>query len=82
MAPKLPLADDSARPPTAIAVIEARLAALDPDIVQASYEIDLSLLRWSLSLTPLERLRSCTRSARALARLRRADHDPATADRG
>jgi len=66
----------------ALAALEARLAALDPDLVQASHEVDLGLLRWSLAMTPLERLRACTRSARALARLRRsADERPST-DRG
>lgn len=38
---------------------------------QAAAEVDRSLLRWALEMSPLERLRACTRAARALARLSR-----------
>lgn len=51
--------------------LEQRLASIDPELVAAADEVDLSLLRWSLSLTPLERLRVCTRTADSLERLRR-----------
>lgn len=50
--------------------IEAVLAQEDPDLVEAAREIDGSLLAWSLSLDPLERLRVCTCNARGLERLR------------
>ncbi|MEM9457372.1 MAG: hypothetical protein AAGF11_24545 [Myxococcota bacterium] len=47
------------------------LARTDPDLLEAANEVDVSLLRWSLGLTPLERLRACTRTAGTLERLRR-----------
>lgn len=43
---------------------------LDPLMVQASAEVDRSLLRWMLSLSPRERLRAAGRAAGALARIR------------
>jgi hypothetical protein len=79
--PPVAPADDLSRARGACA-LETRVAALDPDLVEASYEVDLGLLRWSLAMTPVERLRACTRSARALARLRSTARDPATTDRG
>ena len=39
---------------------------------QASREIDRTLLRWSLGLTPLERLRACSQATATLDRLRHA----------
>jgi hypothetical protein len=49
----------------------AQPAHLDPLIVEAAKDVDGSLLRWALSLTPRERLRACTRATRALSRFRR-----------
>jgi hypothetical protein len=52
--------------------LERVLALRDPDLVEASHEVDRTLLRWSLELTPLERLRACTRTATTLELLRGA----------
>ncbi len=60
--------------PTA-AEVERTIAEQDPELVEASYEIDRTLLRWSLGLTPLERLRACTQATNTLERLRRASLD-------
>ncbi|MBK8266478.1 MAG: hypothetical protein IPK80_34775 [Nannocystis sp.] len=65
-----------------LAALEARLAEVDPEVLQASYEVDLGLIRWSLAMSPIERLRAATRSARVLARLRRSADEPATTERG
>ncbi|MCH9685105.1 MAG: hypothetical protein K0V04_26950 [Deltaproteobacteria bacterium] len=51
--------------------LERVLAFVDPELLQAADEVDVSLLRWSLGLTPLERLRACTTTASALDWLRR-----------
>ncbi len=71
----MPCPDDPDDARTRVAAIEAQLLVEDPDIVAASYEVDVGLLRWSLGMTPLERLRTCTRNARALARLQKLRHD-------
>lgn len=55
--------------------LEQAISAVDPELVEAAREIDRTLLRWSLSLTPLERLRACSRTAATLARLRHASRD-------
>lgn len=60
-----------ARAPALTADLERVLAERDPDLVEAVQDVDLSLLRWSLGLTPLERLRACAGTARTLDRLRR-----------
>lgn len=52
--------------------VERAIALRDPDLVQASREIDRTLLRWSLGLTPLERLRACSQATATLDRLRHA----------
>ena len=65
-----------------LAALEARLAEVDPEVLQASYEVDRGLIRWSLAMSPLERLRAATRSARVLARLRRAADESGTTERG
>ena len=39
------------------------------ELVEASSEVDESLIDWFLSLSDRERLRSCTNAARALRRL-------------
>jgi hypothetical protein len=41
-------------------------------LVRASFEVDWSLLRWSLGLSLRERMRAATRVARMLGRFRRA----------
>lgn len=55
--------------------IERDLAERDPELVEAAREVDLSLLRWSLGLTPLERLRARTTTTGILARLRHGPTD-------
>lgn len=47
------------------------LARTDPELVEAANEVDVTLLRWSLGLSPLERLQMCTQMAGALDGLRR-----------
>ncbi len=69
MARMLPL-----RAPT-VDEVEQAVAALDPELVMAAREIDRTLLRWSLGLTPLERLRACTQATGTLERLRHASRD-------
>lgn len=51
--------------------LELELSLRDPDLVEASHEVDPTLLRWSLELSPLERLRSCTSTTTTLENLRR-----------
>lgn len=51
------------------------LAERDPELVEAVQDVDLSLLRWSLGLTPLERLRACAGTTRTLDRLRHGTTD-------
>lgn len=47
------------------------IARIDPDVAGAVVDVDLTLLRQSLSLSPLQRADACTRATRALARFRR-----------
>ncbi len=42
----------------------------DPEIRAAMRDIDQSLLDWTLSLTPLERLRCASNAARALKKFK------------
>ena len=49
--------------------VEHAVALRDPELVEASHEIDRTLLRWALGLTPLERLRACTQATSTLERL-------------
>jgi hypothetical protein len=46
--------------------------AVDPLVLESVGDVDYGLLRWSLQLSPRERLRACSRAAATLARLRRA----------
>lgn len=59
-----------APPPGSTEDLAARLQ-LDPELIAASREVDRSLLRWALALSPRERLRMCSRAASLLLRLRR-----------
>lgn len=52
--------------------VEQAVALRDPELVEAAREVDQTLLRWSLGLTPLERLRACTQATSTLERLRHA----------
>lgn len=47
------------------------LQGIDPLVIEACKDVDRSLLRWSLSLTPRQRLRACTRATRALSKFKR-----------
>lgn len=58
-----------AQPPHDVASLLAR--RIDPVLIEASKEVDRSLLQWSLNLTPLQRLEACTRATRALSRFKR-----------
>jgi hypothetical protein len=51
----------------------ADLAEHDPDVLLAAEEVDRSLIRLTLELPPLERVRSAAASAETLARFRRVD---------
>ena len=48
-----------------------RVKRLDPLLVEAVDDVDLGLLRWSLSLSPEERLQACSRAAFTLSSIRR-----------
>jgi hypothetical protein len=63
--------DEAPAPSPALARALEQVASLDPLLVEAADEVDLGLIRWSLSLSPVDRLRSCSRAAAALARLDR-----------
>lgn len=41
---------------------------VDPEVARAVQDVDATLLAHSLSLSPFERLRACSRAARGLAR--------------
>lgn len=43
---------------------------VDADLREASEDVDATLLAWSLSLSPLERLRAASRAASALGKFR------------
>jgi hypothetical protein len=57
--------------------IEALVAALDPEVRAAIDDVDRSLIMLSLEMSPGDRLRSASRMAQTLARLR----DAATSQR-
>jgi hypothetical protein len=52
--------------------IEALIEALDPEIRAAVDDVDRTLIALSLQQSPWSRLRSATRMAKTLGRLRRA----------
>jgi hypothetical protein len=68
----MPQRDTVPAPTPELARALEQVARLDPLLVEAADEVDPGLLRWSLSLTPRDRLRSCSRAATTLARLGRA----------
>jgi hypothetical protein len=51
--------------------IEDSLATRDRELLTAAEEVDPTLLDWTLSLSPFERLRVCSRAAKALTGWRR-----------
>ena len=52
---------------TRIDEIKEWLARVDPDVLAAAEEVDRELLRWMLSLSPLQRIEAASRAARGLA---------------
>ena len=46
-------------------------SSIDPLVLEASDDVDRSLLAWSLAMSPRERLRACTRATRALSKFKR-----------
>jgi hypothetical protein len=55
--------------------IEAMLAERNPELLAAADEVDPTLIDWSLSLSPWDRLRACSRATRALLGWRRVTPD-------
>jgi hypothetical protein len=56
-----------------LSAVLADLAEHDPDVLLAAEEVDRSLIRLTLELPPLARVRSAAASAETLARFRRVD---------
>jgi hypothetical protein len=56
-----------------LAAVLADLAVRDPDVLLAVAEVDRSLIRLTLELPPLERVRSAAASAEVLERFRRVE---------
>jgi hypothetical protein len=56
-----------------LTAVLTNLAAHDPDVLLAVAEVDRSLIRLTLKLAPLERVRSAAASAATLARFRRVE---------
>ena len=54
-----------------IQVRQWEVIVADPEIRAAVQDVDQSLLDWTLSLTPLERLRSASNATRTLKRFKR-----------
>lgn len=54
------------------ALIEALIEALDPDVREAIADVDRTLIELTLQQSPWDRLRSASRTAQALARIRDA----------
>lgn len=66
------VAQASGAPPAETPTIEALIEALDPEVRAAIDDVDRTLIVLSLQQSPLSRLRSATRMAQTLGRLRRA----------
>jgi hypothetical protein len=65
-------AQASGAPPAEAPTIEALIEALDPEVRAAIDDVDRTLIALSLQQSPWSRLRSATRMAQTLGRLRRA----------
>jgi hypothetical protein len=59
-------------PPTAAPTIDELIAAVDPEVRAAIDDVDRTLIALSLERSPWNRLRSASRMAQTLARLRDA----------
>jgi hypothetical protein len=66
------VAQASGAPPAEAPTIEALIEALDPEVRAAIDDVDRTLIALSLQQSPWSRLRSATRMAQTLGRLRRA----------
>jgi hypothetical protein len=62
----------SSAPPAEAPTIEALIEALEPEVRAAVDDVDRTLIALSLQQSPWSRLRSATRMAQTLGRLRRA----------
>jgi len=62
----------SSAAPTDVATFNALMEALDPEVRAAIDDVDRTLIRLSLQQSPWDRLRSASRMAEALTRLRDA----------
>ena len=49
------------------------LADLDADIIEAASQVDITLIEWLLSLSPLDRVAWAARAGLSLKELKRAD---------
>lgn len=73
-------AQDPGVPPTSTEVpaLAALIETLDPEVREAIADVDRTLIQLSLQQSPWDRLRSASRMAQALARIR----DAAASQRG
>ncbi len=73
-------AQDSSAPPTSAEAptLASLLEALDPEVREAIHDVDRTLIHLSLQQSPWDRLRSASRMAQTLARIR----DAAASQRG
>jgi hypothetical protein len=71
MAARLMAAQTSGAPPVEAPTIEALIESLDPEVRAAIDDVDRTLIALSLQQSPWSRLRSATRMAQTLGRLRR-----------
>ena len=67
---------DTTPPPIADAPLKVPAQEAPPLPTHSEDGIDLTLIRWMLSLTPLERLRAAQRYANSAQRLRNAPRRP------
>jgi hypothetical protein len=63
---------DEIAPPAEAPTVEVLIEALDPEVRAAIGDVDRTLIALSLQQSPWSRLRSATRMAQTLGRLRRA----------
>jgi len=60
---------------TSLQRVEEELARRNPLLLAAADDVDVTLIDWALSLSPFDRLRACSRAAKALTGWRRATPD-------
>jgi len=59
---------DSHQPSSSPGELPAAALALDPLVLEAAKDVDLSLIDWALAMSPRERLRASTNVVRTLTR--------------